>query len=370
MKKSVCTRHRGFTLVELLVVIAIIGILVGLLLPAVQAAREAARRMSCTNNMKQFGLAIHNFESAFKRLPPGNDGRFNGIHWRLLPYMEQSAMFNAFDNGGGFSTGGSWFPSGAAFNFFRAGVVPPQGRWGIGKPDLPFFMCPSALPPESERNMLQVTGVGYGDMHFRANLLGLPLTSPSFNYYIYQNTAVDILANVGRTNYLFNRGTLTPVGNPPVRDDALEGPFTYSNRQTAAIPATSPAIWQNPPAVGQRFAGVTDGLSSTIFMLESAGGFLEWSTGNPSNGWMGMSWGHAPAYGDFGICPNSSNGNCDFTPRGKGLGWGIPGSFHAGGLVNIVLGDGSVRGLSSNTDFATLLFMCGTKDGRIVDFGE
>lgn len=89
---------RGFTLVELLVVIAIIGILVGLLLPAVQAAREAARRMQCTNNMKQWGLAIHNFESAYKKFPKGSSN--GAIHKRqtwvmyLWPYVEQTSLFN------------------------------------------------------------------------------------------------------------------------------------------------------------------------------------------------------------------------------------------------------------------------------------
>ena len=81
---------RGFTLVELLVVIAIIGILVALLLPAVQAAREAARRIQCTNHLKQIGLAIHNFHDAHKKLPPSrmpcNHGTWASEIW---PYLEQ-----------------------------------------------------------------------------------------------------------------------------------------------------------------------------------------------------------------------------------------------------------------------------------------
>lgn len=104
-------RRRGFTLVELLVVIAIIGILVGLLLPAVQAAREAARRMQCTNNLKQMALALHNYQSAHKKFPaahrydgtwdgnPNDDDGGPGFGWGtlILPFIEQTALYNQFD---------------------------------------------------------------------------------------------------------------------------------------------------------------------------------------------------------------------------------------------------------------------------------
>ncbi|MFK8115642.1 MAG: DUF1559 domain-containing protein [Rubripirellula sp.] len=100
-------RRTGFTLVELLVVIAIIGIMVGLLLPAVQAAREAARRMQCQNHLRQIALACHNYHSAFKKLPAsavvdrsvtntGNNGSW-GVHARILPFLEQDNLFDNVD---------------------------------------------------------------------------------------------------------------------------------------------------------------------------------------------------------------------------------------------------------------------------------
>ena len=101
MKRS----KSGFTLVELLVVIAIIGILVSLLLPAIQAAREAARRMSCQNNLKQMGLACHNYESTFQQLPPGqgpppisdNGTSRPSLQSIILPYLEGANLYALFN---------------------------------------------------------------------------------------------------------------------------------------------------------------------------------------------------------------------------------------------------------------------------------
>ena len=141
-------RRRGFTLVELLVVIAIIGVLVGLLLPAVQAAREAARRMSCSNNFKQIGLGLHNYESAFKNLPmnmggslhsPGggdNTSNRGRLSWMVgtLPFMEQQGLWEQISNP-------LQIPGGVLYP--PMGPVPFRTNYNPWVTQVPGFRCPS-----------------------------------------------------------------------------------------------------------------------------------------------------------------------------------------------------------------------------------
>jgi prepilin-type N-terminal cleavage/methylation domain-containing protein len=91
------SRPQGFTLIELLVVIAIIAILIGLLLPAVQKVREAATRSQCTNNLKQMGLAVHNYESAYGGSHPPPGTQMHSLFTYLLPFIEQNNVYNMID---------------------------------------------------------------------------------------------------------------------------------------------------------------------------------------------------------------------------------------------------------------------------------
>jgi prepilin-type N-terminal cleavage/methylation domain-containing protein/prepilin-type processing-associated H-X9-DG protein len=179
--------RRGFTLVELLVVIAIIGILVGLLLPAVQAAREAARRMQCQNHIRQLGLAAHNHEAALKILPPAFRGRSIGGApayfdlWgtlaNLTPYLEQTAVYNSID-----------------LNLTMYQLTSP---YGIQAPDavrtrVAIFLCPSDLGESVCRDSYAISGefaptnyafcLGTGTTKGRTNWLGSPYDADGVFY--------------------------------------------------------------------------------------------------------------------------------------------------------------------------------------------
>src|SRR5438876_11829573 len=131
MPRPTRSRRSAFTLVELLVVIAIIGVLVALLLPAVQAARESARRSTCSNHLKQLGLAIHNFEDVNKVLVPARMENYGGVTWAvfILPYLEQDNLYKQWDLN-------RWY--------YDQG---PNGN-AIRQTQLKLFYCPSRRSPE------------------------------------------------------------------------------------------------------------------------------------------------------------------------------------------------------------------------------
>jgi prepilin-type N-terminal cleavage/methylation domain-containing protein/prepilin-type processing-associated H-X9-DG protein len=291
-------RLSGFTLVELLVVIAIIGILVGLLLPAVQAAREAARRMQCSNNLKQLALAIHNYESTHRTFPPSGI-QSNQMSWAvmMLPFIEQNNLFDRFD-----FTAGNWRLSGR--NAAVKGVV------------IPAYQCPSApgdslfsrYPIDTADPLLQETDVR--TLHYHA-VLG--------------PTGVNTLT--GQQYRIFDNP------NAIYGQVALQGAFGSSNRSSTTPAHILPG--------SNRMSSITDGTSNTILLGEfSWNGYQFWRS------WIRGWW--ADANGT--LLYTSKNVTTPINSRLSSP-WNDAsfGSQHSGG-AQFARADGSVQFVSQTID--------------------
>jgi len=340
MKKS-----RGFTLVELLVVIAIIGILVGLLLPAVQAAREAARRMQCTNNLKQIGLAILNYESTYQKLPNKSGGtttinnvaeRLLGNYDRLSPfvpllaYVEQSALLARIQAGNENTALGVVAPGGPSAWFPKNDNTTASLRYFPWTVSIPAYQCPSdsIIPIATGEHGTNSYAVNMGDQVLNVNGRQ-PMRGPlgGTGFYKKLGAVTDGLSNTivfsERTAHNadnFNDGTFKTASGAQL--------ISRFEAQVLAI-QTSPSSC-NAVAIGNRYAPGT--------RLKARFGIL-WTDGQAERtGFNTVLGPNKPSC--FGDGIQAADSGTVVLPAS---------SMHTGG-VNIVNLDGSVRFVSNSID--------------------
>jgi prepilin-type N-terminal cleavage/methylation domain-containing protein len=323
-------RSKGFTLIELLVVIAIIAILIGLLVPAVQKVREAANRMSCTNNLHQISLAAHNYQATLGRLPPGViispnsinptganygppfSGPYTGCLVFLLPYMEQDNIYKQIDQ--------SYFdPNGTAIAW-AYGTPPldmtPDSTGWVNSTGFPVYTtnkiksyeCPSD-------NLYAPVSVGVIDAYWvEQGSLWIDYLGQTASTLPNQNIKL-----LGGTNYIASAGA---YGDDPDTDTSVNGQYKASLAQFAG-PFTRNST--------NKITDCTDGTSNTIAFGETLAG-EEVGTRDFRLAWFGA--GCMPTYRD---CETPSH-------------WYSFGSHHTA-VVNFGFMDGSVRAITKTSPY-------------------
>ncbi len=315
----------AFTLIELLVVIAIIAILVALLLPAVQQAREAARRSSCKNNLKQIGLAMHNYHDVYNMFPAGylrlnsrNSSPSYGWGMSLLPYLEQPALYDGLQGG---------------IRSLRVVASGSNADAALLQTPLSALRCPSDVTPAL--NNLRFWGSGGW--------------SPSMNPQIGISTAN--FTGVATSNYV---AVIGPGGFGSVLgDETPAGSGNYEYRDLRGM------FWGNS---FRRMRDVTDGTSLTLLIGERDGGRFENNTRQSLAGvWVGIGNGVTLEQA-YQVFINGQNGINSLIAHTESRG---ASSFHAGG-AQFVFADGSVHFLSENISMVTYRRLCQRDDGLVV----
>jgi prepilin-type N-terminal cleavage/methylation domain-containing protein len=277
--------RRAFTLVELLVVIAIIGLLIALLLPAVQAARESARRTTCTNNLKQIGLALNNYVTVKKFFPPAqtvytslaeNDSTNPPWAWSfmILPYMDQQAVFDTIQFANQKYNPGNPQVAPTNMNYY---VNTAQGKNGCSMV-IPAFLCPSVTGSTDPSRNQTTNQVQYVSAYSSAS--GYKPGGPS-------GTDSTGTIGMGCSDYggiegpdTGNSAVLNPATNPPAQYQTTGNPAIAPGMLPKMTATTMPATSQ---AISPRW--VTDGLSKTMIVGEMAGRAFNFNKNKISGTW-------------------------------------------------------------------------------------